>query len=70
MHELHSAVTTVTINLSSNYGYVLLVGVLLALEIIFIGFLVAGKARGQIFTEEFMKEHFGEQHKEATGEEI
>ena len=31
MHELHSAVTTVTISLSNDYGYVLLVGVILAL---------------------------------------
>jgi glutathione S-transferase len=46
------------------------VGVLIAFEVLLIGFLFPGKIRGEIFTEEFMKTHFADQHKSATGEEV
>ena len=71
MHPVvHSAVADgVSISLSNTYGYVLLAAVIISLEIILIGFFVAGSARS-VFTEEFMKQHFGTIHKEATGEDI
>jgi len=39
-------------------------------ECFLIGFLIPGGARGKTFTKEFMQEHFGEEHKRETGEEI
>lgn len=53
-----------------TYGYVLIVGALLGLELLLIGFLFAGGARGKAFSKEFMEEHFGQDHKSATGTEI
>jgi glutathione S-transferase len=47
-----------------------LVGVLIAFEVLLIGFFFPGKIRGEIFTEDFMKTHFGDEHKTATGSEI
>ena len=70
MHELHQVTTTLTATLPDTFGYVLLAAVLLALEVLVIGFAFPGKVRGQVFTEEFLKNNFGEQHKEATGEDI
>jgi hypothetical protein len=36
---------------SSDYGYVLIVAVLIAFEILLIGFFIPGKMRGEIFNE-------------------
>jgi len=44
--------------------------VLIAFEILLIGFFIPGKLRGELFNEEFMKKYFGEEHKNATGKEI
>lgn len=43
---------------------------LIAFEILLIGFFIPGKLRGELFNEEFMKKYFGEEHKNATGKEI
>ena len=43
---------------------------LIAFEILLIGFFIPGKLRGEVFNEEFMKKYFGEEHKNATGKEI
>ena len=56
--------------LPADYGYVLIVAALIAFEIISIGFMFPGRLRGTIFTEEFMKQNFGAEHKSATGFEI
>jgi uncharacterized membrane protein YecN with MAPEG domain len=71
MHPVHLAATTATLGfLPDTYGYVLIVAALIALELLLIGFIVAGGARGKYFTKEFMERHFGEAHREATGQEI
>ena len=70
MHELHQVTTTLTVTLPDTYGYVLIVAVVIALEVLLIGFAFPGKIRGEVFTEEYLKNNFGQQHKEATGQEI
>lgn len=59
-----------TFVLPNNYGYVLIVASLIALEIVLIGFLFPGRVREAVFTEEFMKQNFGAEHKTATGFDI
>ena len=56
--------------LADEYGYVLLVCVLIAFEIIVIGFLIPSFARKKTFTEEWMKENFGQEHREALNDDI
>jgi uncharacterized membrane protein YecN with MAPEG domain len=71
MHTVHLAATGLTgLGLPDTYGYVLIVAALVAFEVVLIGFLIAGQARGKVFTQEFMEQHFGEEHKEATGLDI
>ena len=60
----------IQIALQQNYGYVIIVGVLIGFQVLLIGFLFPGRARGQLFTEEYMKKHFGQEHINATGKEI
>lgn len=48
----------VYLNLPDDFGYVLLIDVLIAMEIIIIGFVIPQGARKKVFTEKFMKEHF------------
>ena len=68
---IHQAVTAgVPFILPANYGYVLIVAAVIALEILLIGFIFPGRVRGTVFTEEFMKQNFGAEHKTATGFEI
>ena len=71
MHAVHLAATaaTATWTLPSTFGWVIIAGVLIGLEIILIGFVIPGGAR-KVFTKEFMEEHFGEEHKNATGKDI
>ena len=70
MHPIHLAATgAVALSLPSTYGYVIIIGALIGLEIIFIGFLLPGGAR-KVFTKEFMEQHFGEEHRKATGKDI
>ena len=69
MHAVHLAATAATWTLPSTFGWVIIAGVLIGLEIILIGFVIPGGAR-KVFTKEFMEEHFGEEHKNATGKEI
>ena len=73
MHIDHLANTltgSFTLPITSDYGYVLIVAVAIAFEILLIGFAFPGKVRGEIFTEEYMKSNFGEEHRKATGVEI
>jgi hypothetical protein len=51
IHTSASLSSNFTLTLSPNYGYVLLVGVLLAFEVLFIGFIFPGMLRYQVFTE-------------------
>ncbi len=60
----------VTLNLPNLYGYVLLCAAIMGFEVIFIGFLIAGRARSKTFTEEYMKANFGTEHQRVTGHEI
>ncbi len=48
----------------------MLIDVLLALEIIMIGFIIPHGARKKVFTEKFLKDNFGKEHTEAFGEDI
>jgi len=41
-----------------NYGLPLLSAVCLSFECLMIGFLVPGRARGQVFTKQFLKDNF------------
>lgn len=61
---------TFNLQIDDNYGVALLSAVILSFETILIGFLFPGRMRGKVFTKEFLKENFGQEHFEATGEEI
>lgn len=50
-------------SLADEYGYVLLVCTLIAFELIVIGFLIPMKVRHKVFTEEWMKDNFGQEHR-------
>jgi cytochrome b len=65
MHASHLAAATATVALSlpSTYGYVLLVAVLMGLQILLWGFIFSGGARKKAFTQEFMKDNFGQVHR-------
>jgi hypothetical protein len=52
-----------TFTISTDYGYVLLVGALIAFEILLIGFIFPGRVREEVFSEDFMRKNFGEIHK-------
>ena len=55
--------------ISDDYRWTLLVTLLMVIHYyVLVG--MAGGARSKWFTEEFMKENFGEEHKAATGQEI
>lgn len=47
--------TVVGITLSSDYGFVIIVGAILALEVVLIGGFFPGRLRRRIFNERFMK---------------
>lgn len=59
-----------TIEIPKGYENVLLTAFILSLECVLIGFFVAGRARGKIFSKQFMEENFGEEHKKAFNKEI
>lgn len=56
MHPLHFATTAAGTawTLSNDFGYVVIVGVFIGLELLLIGFLIPGGAR-KVFTKEFME---------------
>lgn len=54
--------TAILMTLSSNFGYVIIVSALLALECILFGGLFPGRLRRKYFGEQFMKEKFSEIH--------
>ena len=62
--------STFVLNLPAEFGWVLLTALLMGLSCILIGFFFAGRVRGQIFTQEYLKENFGAEHQRVTGEEI
>jgi hypothetical protein len=47
---IHAAVSSLQLTIPATFGYVLLVAVVIALEIIVIGFAFPGRIRGQLFT--------------------
>lgn len=51
------------LNIDPNFGLAALSASLLAFETIMIGFLFPGRLRSKIFTKEFLKDNFGEEHK-------
>lgn len=55
----------VYLNIPDEFGYVLLIDVLIAVEIIMIGFIIPHGARKKVFTEKFMKENFERDHMQA-----
>jgi glutathione S-transferase len=65
-----TVVSALAITIPSEYGWVLIVAAILALEILIIGFAFPGKLRGEYFTKEFMEEHFATEHKQTTGKDI
>lgn len=58
------------LNLPVEFGWVLLSAVLMGLSCIVVGFIFAGGARGKVFTEQYLKENYGTEHKRVTGQEI
>lgn len=56
-----------TIVVPGGYEYVLFTALIMSLECLLIGFMVAGKARMQIFTKEFLNENFGSEHQKTFG---
>jgi len=56
---------TITITFPPEYPYVMLSSLLIGFLCLLFGFMVAGRKRGQIFTEEYMKKNFLKEHMEA-----
>lgn len=48
--------------LSDQYGWVLVCAAAMAFSLLLVGFFLPGRVRGNAFTEEYMKKHFGTQH--------
>jgi len=67
---LADAITTIALSVPQAYGYVIIVAAILALEILFIGFLYPGAARRKVFSKEFIKNNFSELHQKEVGGEI
>ena len=67
MLTIHTAASTVTLTMPDTYGWVLMAGAILALELLLIGFICAFGARFSYFNRDFMEKNFGEEHKEAFG---
>ena len=57
-------------NLPEEYGWVLLCACIMGLSVILMGFIFASGARSKVFTEDFMNENFGVEHKTLTGNDI
>lgn len=56
-----------TISLSSEYGYLIISLVLVCIHYIFVMFFFVGRARGKVFTKEFMERNFNEVHRHELG---
>jgi hypothetical protein len=52
----------VVLALPNEFGYVLLAAAILGFECLLIGSIFPGRARSQLFTEDFMKSKFGKIH--------
>lgn len=63
LHMSSTAASVYALTIPTEYGWVLIVAAVLALEILLIGFAFPGKLRGEYFTKEFMEEHFATEHK-------
>ena len=59
-----------TIQVPEGYEYVLFTALIMSIECLFVGFLVAGKARMKIFNKEYLKDNFGPEHEKTFGQEI
>jgi len=70
MFAIHTASTTVTMTLPDTYGWVIIAGAVLALELVLIGFCCAFRARFKYFNHEFLDKNFGDMHKEETGHTV
>jgi uncharacterized membrane protein YecN with MAPEG domain len=62
--------SSVTLTLPNTYGYVILAGALLALELLLVGFCCAFRARFKYFNGDFMEKYFGEIHKDEIGQDV
>lgn len=65
MHKISESVEP----FGANFGYVMIIGSLIALEVIVFARIFGGKPR-KVFNPEFMKQNFGEIHMKTFGEEI
>ena len=59
IYIIYIAISTMSayfvLNVSTDFGWVLLTAVLMGLSCLIIGFVFAGGARGKVFTEEYLK---------------
>lgn len=53
-----------------NFGLVIISCALIAFEIMLIGFFVVGRARSRVFTKQFLKDNFDEEHRSYTHADI
>ena len=60
-------IPTMTAMLPDEFGYVLLSAAIMGFSILLVGFFFAGRVRGKVFTEEYMKKNFGSEHQQVTG---
>ncbi|KAL4510648.1 hypothetical protein ABPG72_004802 [Tetrahymena utriculariae] len=58
---------SVIFEVEDHFQLAVLSAIIYSFQMILIGFVVPGKVRGKIFTEEFMRENFGKEHLENTG---
>ena len=64
MFAIHNAATTVTLTLPDTYGYVILAGAILALELFLTAIICPFFARFKYFSMEFMDKNFGDMHRD------
>lgn len=58
------------VSLSHDFGYAVIAAALEALEVILIGFMVSGRARGKVFQDDILAAKFGDEHRAATGQNM
>ena len=61
---------TVLVTLSPDHGWVFLATAAIAIQCLFVGFLVAGRSRMRVFNQEFLESNFNDEHFKATKQTI
>jgi len=58
------------LHVTANFGLVVISCAIICLQIIVTGFFVVGRARKKVFTKDFLRDNFGEEHEQYTNANI